>query len=439
MELLSRAALPGAYEVLLLSVLSRHFGGHLAQHLKVGGAVDGRHAIDGIIHLVVLVAVRQGHGVVVLGERLQQGTGRRDNHFVLSARLLHIEDAVVHKVFRIGACITLDQTQFVGQLIGGVGAEGVDVNRGRRGGRLCGGSLSGRILLGRSGSLLGCDGRLLRSDGGVVLGDGAVLLLDGGIIAVDGRVCAVHIVVVGETAGCQLGVERQVEEHSERRTAHIVGTQPVAVIDAVVEVVIDSPVAHTPVTGQVMDPVAEVVPVMTIEMAGTVVMDMGPLTRGNMLGCTAIEMGMGRIPVALVTHPVAATAGAGPDTAAAGTAAGTDTTAAAVRHGGTVADAAARGRAGRAARRAAALAAGSHRGTGAGSGGPGCTAAAADRRGGLTLIVRTAGSRAAAGPGRGAAGNRTARAGTAAGIGAAAAGTASASALAAAGRTRRRG
>ena len=243
----------------------------LAENLKVRNTIGYRSAVDSVVHLIILVPVGKNYDLIVLRKGLDESSCRRNYHLVLTLGIGHEEHTVVVVILLSVCRKTLDKPELGCELIGRIRLEGVDIHR-RRGGRL---GRRGSILCGYR-SVVGSDSGILRCNGCVVLGNDAVLLVDGGVIAVHRGIIAVDIVVICEGEHVKFeGVERTVEEYAVRRAADVVDIVPETVVDAVVIIVIYSPVAVPVIVGQMPYPVAVIVGMPCVEAAGTVVRD-GP-------------------------------------------------------------------------------------------------------------------------------------------------------------------
>ena len=228
---------------------------NLAKHLKVGLTLNNNYSEDGLIHPVVLVSVNKGNYLIVIRKRLDYRTCRRNYGLVLSEAVDDEEDSVIVVVGSIGVSVALHKTKLAGEVVGLVGSESLALHLGES-----------KILLG-----YGC----------VVPCYSLILLGYCTPVVVDQIILPVGIAVVCETARERVVVvKRAVEVVAIRRTAHVVVSVVVAVVDAIVAVVPVSPIiVMNAVRREGMNPVAVVVTSVIEESVRTSVIDWRAMAR----------------------------------------------------------------------------------------------------------------------------------------------------------------
>ncbi len=248
---------------------------YLPEDFEAGLAFNYYHAIDGIVHLVVLRAA-EGDSLIVVRQGVHDGACGRNYGPVLTVSVLHEKHTVIIIVLHGSICVALHEAEAQSKGVGFVGDD-------------CGGSDCG----------------ILAGDSGIVLRYDAVLLLDGAVVVVDGAVSTVKGTVVSYVDDGELEVvEGTVQKESVRRTADVVETVVPAVIDAVAEVVIPSPVMMVDIVDrQAVYAVAIVMTVVAIEVRGTAVLY--EIAMAGMYPGTVVVTGTGRSGTATGTCAVA--------------------------------------------------------------------------------------------------------------------------------------
>lgn len=248
---------------------------YLPEDFEAGLAFYYYHAVDGIVHLVVLRAA-EGDSLIVIGQGVNDSACGRDYGLVLTVSVLHEKHTVIIIILHGSICVALHEAEAQRK---GVGLIGND----------CGRS--------------GCG--ILAGDSGIVLSNDAVLLLDGAVVVVDGAVSTVKGTVVSYVDDGELEVvEGTVQKESVRRTADVIEAVIPAVIDAVTEVVVPSPVMMVDIVDrQAVYAVAIVMTVVTIEVRGTAVLY--EIAMAGVDPGTVVVTGTGRSGTATGTRAVA--------------------------------------------------------------------------------------------------------------------------------------
>ena len=215
---------------------------HLAKDLEVRLAGEYGGAVNGVVHHVVLDTVHDDD-LVVVRQGGHKGTCRRNDGRVCTGSAHSIEDAVLVEVVRSCVSVALNQSKLV-----------------------C------KFVCGESTGAVQCIVCISCSLAGIVLCDDQVLACNGVVVIKHGIVGTIGVAVVSEPDGPEDGpVDCCLQRSTKRRTADYVAATVRTVIDAVVIVVVDAPMAYPAPAGRdAVDPVPIVVRMIGPEVTGTV-------------------------------------------------------------------------------------------------------------------------------------------------------------------------
>ena len=135
------------------------------------------------------------------------------------------------------------------------------------------------------------------------------MLCDGPVVEIDGIDLkrTVHIGVVGETHPVErTSADTDVNVGSERRTADYVGAAVRTVVDTIVKIIIDAVVGdQTDSRRQPLNAIAEVVRLVSVEVARTSIVDESTIARRSPEGVVVVvETVLACVAVAVVAGPV---------------------------------------------------------------------------------------------------------------------------------------
>lgn len=169
--------------------------------------VDQHETIDSVIDLVNLDTADHD-GLIVVRQGIDEGTGRRYDHFITAIAIDEVENTILIVVLAVCISIALDESETVRE---GVGIQGpAAVER---------------------------DGRILGRDHFVVPGDDPVLLGDITDIVIHRIVDTIGIGIIGKADPVEIIIpDGPVEHDTERRTADYEDVSVCAVVDIIVDV-----------------------------------------------------------------------------------------------------------------------------------------------------------------------------------------------------------